>query len=250
MKFTLFVPNYAHNSAGVRCLYYLAEYLIDLGHEVDGINYQKPSEPPPEWCRIRFVERIQRSLCIVPESIVLEVPLPKLRWVLNVPGKLGGPKHYGNDEIVVYFKELEEAAKAASFDGTAFPLTIGALERIKDLGKKRILDLWYEGKGQSDDSHPVDAIRLTRHWPPTRPELFSLLQRAETLYSYDDFTALNFEAYSSGCKTLIRRSGNWEAYEPPEGSEELWKDEDRDREKVRLLIEQIAQRIDILHSLV
>lgn len=235
MKFTLFAPTFVHYSAGVRALYLLGEYLIDLGHEVEGVNYQDPNAAPPIGSRIKFIhsQNVSRSVCIVPETLDIQTNLPLLRWCLNHPGLLSGPKTYGPQEIVFYYTdEFEASAKEASIDGVAYELCIGVVEPLRDNGKPRIFDLFYEGKGKEDSSHGLEAIRLTRTWPPTRVELFSLLDRCENFYSYDLCSAMNFEAHLAGCSVWLRKNAEWCEY-VPDRIERYLANPTRDRENVR-----------------
>lgn len=245
MKFTLFAPNFVHYSAGVRALYLLGEYLIDLGHEVEGVNYQDPNAAPPIGSRIKFIpsQNVSQSVCIVPEVLDIKTNLPILRWVLNHPGKLGGPKCYGPNEFVVYYTdEFAESAIAASIDGIAYEMCIGVTEPLTNSGKPRVFSLWYEGKGKEDSSHELDAIRVTRLWPPTRMELFSLLERCENFYSYDDCSGMNIEAHLCGCNTYIRKNCEWVEY-VPDRIERYIANPERDRANVRHIVNLLTKSL-------
>ena len=240
MMFTLFAPNFVHYSAGIRALYLLGEYLIDLGYSVDWINYQDVpfKADKPVGCRMNQITRdqIQKSVCIVPETLDLKTNLPILRWVLNVPGKLGGPKCYGANEFVVYYNdEIAADAIAASIDGVAHELTIGVIEPLTNQNKKRVYDCYYEGKGQSDSSHGLEALKVTRHWPETRVELFSLLDRCENFYSYDNYSAINLESWMCGCNTYIRENKEWREFIPDRPERHIANPQ-KDRENVARIV--------------
>jgi len=235
-RFTLWAPNYIGYSAGVRALYILGEHLVSLGYEVDGINYQTVpyKAPPPVGSRINWIntDQIQKSVMICPEVLDLKTNLPIMRWCLNVPGKLGGPLCYGENEIVFYYNdEIAESARAASLDSVAHELTIGVLDPLKDAGKPKLFDAFYEGKGESDSSHGLDAIRITRTWPPTKPELIWILDRVENFYSYDNYSALNLEAHMCGAHVYIRESCEWKEFTPDRPERHLYNPE-RDRAAV------------------
>jgi len=237
MIFTLFCPNYFHASAGIRALYLLGEYLVSLGHTVFAINYQDMpfKDKPPVGCRMRFIDSkdIQKSVVIVPEVLDIKCNLPILRWVLNHPGLLGGPKCYSENELVFYYTdEFEASAKAASIDGVAHELCIGVVEPITNQNKKRVFDCYYCGKGESDSSHGLEALKVTRTWPETRVELFSLLDRCENFYSYDLCSAMNFEAHLAGCNTWLRKNSEWVEY-VPDRIDRYIANPTRDRENVR-----------------
>jgi hypothetical protein len=247
MIFTIFVPSFRHNSGGIRALYLLAEYLIDLGHEVFGVNYEDASAQPTVGSRIKFIDSkdVQKSVVIVPEVLDIKCNLPILRWCLNHPGLLSGPKCYGPNEFVVYYSDdFEASAKAAAIDGVAHELCIGVTEPLTDSGKKRIFDLWYEGKGQSDSSHGLDAIRVTRQWPPTRMELFSLFERCENFYSYDDCSGTNIEAHLAGCNVYIRKNCEWAPF-VADRLDRYIANPERDRATVARIVEMLTAA---LHS--
>jgi len=244
MKFTLFAPNFVHYSAGVRALYLLGEMLVDLGHEVDAVNYQDIpfKDKPPVGCRMRFIDSkdIQKSVCIVPEVLDIKCNLPLMRWCLNHPGLLGGPKCYSENELVFYYSdEYAESAKAAAIDGVAHELCIGTIEPLTNQGKPRLYDCFYEGKGQSDSSHGLDALRVSRWHPPTRVELFSMLDRCENFYSYDDNSAISLEAHMLGCNTYTRKNAEWKEFTPDRG-ERFIANPERDRANVARIVDMLT----------
>ena len=246
MIFTIFVPTFRHNSGGVRALYLLAEYLVDLDYEVFGVNYENPNASPPVGSRIKFIDRkdIQKSVFIVPEVLDIQTNMPILRWVLNHPGKLGGPKCYGANEMVFYYTdEFAESARAASIDGVAHELCVGVTEPLTDSGKARIFDLWYEGKGQSDSSHGLDAIRVTRQWPPNRAELFMLLERCDNFYSYDDCSGTNIEAHLAGCNVYIRKDCEWQPF-VADRLDRYIANPERDRANVRHIVDLLTKALE------
>jgi hypothetical protein len=135
--------------------------------------------------------------------------------------------------MVFYFCDLFEAsAKAASIDRVAHELCIGTVEPLTNNGKSRVYDCYYCGKGQSDSSHGLEALKITRHWPETRVELFSLLDRCENFYSYDLCSAINDEAHMLGCTVWLRKNCEWQEH-IPDRPERFIYNPTRDRENVR-----------------
>jgi hypothetical protein len=163
---------------------------------------------------------------------------------LNHPGLLSGPKCYQENEVVFYYSdEYEASAKAAAIDGVAHELCIGTIEPLTNQGKKRVYDCWFEGKGQSDSSHGLDALRVTRQYPPTRVELFSMLDRCDNFYSYDDNSALNLEAHMLGCNTYIRQNAEWKEYTPDRGHRFIANPE-RDRANVARIVDMLTKALE------
>jgi hypothetical protein len=258
MEFTLCVPTYQHNSAGIVCLYRLAELLTDLGHKCYGVNWEQTGGPKPPWCRIEFIapnpqnNNIElRGVIIVPEifpDVVINAPV--VRWCLNKPGLLGGPTKYHDYEIVFHFgSKLEESARAASFNGESVEFIIGQidLDEIRRPERNRDLEVWYEGKGKAVVEIP-DALHLTSNWPPTRKELFDLLARTRTFWSFDNFTIMLGEAQLAGCKVMVWQEGSWEPYQDYEKDVEPYvMRKDRDLARTRKFVRRIESCVKRMH---
>lgn len=233
MNFLLFAPDYWHASAGIRALYLLRDYLTKLGNTVYHLNYSRHAETKvyPE-----------DTVVIMPETCPIITPgVPVIRWALNHPGKLGGPTKYGPNEFVIHWDGMEETASLAAHNGTSHELTLGLMQRPKIENKRHLFCLWYEGKGQSDGTHHPEAIRVTRHWPPSQDELFSLFERCTCLYSYDDFSGINLEAHMYGVEVLIRTQGKWKAYQPPENIEKFLVNPARDMVNIAAMLDLFNQ---------
>jgi O-antigen biosynthesis protein len=124
-----------------------------------------------------------------------------VRYVMNVPGKLGrGRRQYdANEFLVAYNKHLAPYA-----DGRV--LQVPSVEPwFHDPGPAvlRDVDAFYVGKGLNSGKHPEHCVEITRNWPPSRREVAALLRRCRTLYTYDNFTMMVPEAQLCGCETLL-----------------------------------------------
>ena len=223
--FTVLAPNEAHNSAGVTCLHLLMRYLRELGHEVHHANYQ------------RSAQHEVKGTLIAPE-VVGEIPFPHVRWCLNKPGLLGGPKYYPAGTKVFHFcPDLEESARAASPDGTSTEFMMGTIE-APEFFEVRQFRVWYRGKFQGEiGEHDGSVLQMTRHWPPTKQEYWNLLKRTYKLYSYDDFSAVNLEAHLCGAEVLV----NGKPYTPPEYADRLILDHDRNRDTVEKFVDMLTK---------
>jgi hypothetical protein len=206
-------------------------YLRELGHEVHWANYQRSAN-----------HKLVGTL-IAPE-VVSEIPFPHVRWCLNKPGLLGGPKSYPAGTKVFHFSpELEDAARAASPDGTSTEFMMGTIE-VPELPKApRKYFLWYRGKYHGEvEEYDGRMLQMTRHWPPTKREYWELLNRAVALYSYDDFSAVNLEAHLCGVNVYIVRKGEMEPpYTPPEYANRLILDHDRNRDSVEKFVDMLTK---------
>lgn len=241
MIFTILAPNYVHNSAGVGCLWRLANLLIELGHDVSVFNYQRgPMAAAPKWSRAKIAKDIDpNSMMIAPEvfpSFERYKDLKIVRWCLNKPGLLGGPTTYERNERVFHFSpEIEADARTAAHDGKSIQFMIGTLDldSFQRPPVRRSFNAWYQGKySGSIEPVPDFAIRITRHWPPTRRELGDILARTSHFYSFDDFSLMNLEAHLCGARVHVWHSVDgleaWKKYQPPSYYQDLIINHNRD----------------------
>lgn len=241
MNFLLFAPDFWQGSAGVRALYLLGEYLIDLGHGVTLWNYQS-SNPPPPWCRLK----LDRSsfepdvVCIMPETIDFTVADARvIRWCLNFPGKLGGPSMYTSNEFVVHWDNPGAAplCAAAAHNGISHELTLGLVDVGTDPCIARVHNFYYEGKTPSDGSHPAHLTLLPRGQAGSLVELRHLLHATATMYTYDLMTQTSFEAHLCGVKVFERQPSGWEPYRLAENHEKFLTNPARDKINISAILD-------------
>jgi len=229
--YTVLAPDRVHNSAGVECLHLLMRYLRELGHEVHHANYQTSAK-----------HEVKGTL-IAPE-VVGDIALPHVRWCLNKPGLLGGPKSYPAGTKVFHFSpELEESARAASPDGTSTEFMMGTIEIPQfDKHAHKTHSLWYRGKYGGVVANPAPhQIQMTRTWPPTKEEYWNLVQRAHEIYSYDNFTAVNLEAHLCGVHVYVWNGSAFKLYTPPAYADRLILDHDRNRDTVEKFVDMLTK---------
>jgi len=239
MIFTILCPNYVHYSAGVRVLWRLGNLLGLLGHKVYYINYQSNPQPAPAWSTMEAAPgNCTQGLVIAPE-VFPELDIPHVRWALNKPGLLGGPKTYGPGVQVYHYCDVfEESAKAASPDGTSIEFRLGSLDKPDLTPTTRKLDLWYRGKynGLIDLGRHTYEIEMTRHWPSTKVQYWELLNQAKTLKSYDDCSGVNLEAHLWGLTVEVWDGVRFMPYVPPTYINDMLIDEEKDLERVRAFV--------------
>ena len=194
-RYVIFAPFYRHNSAGIRVLYDLQKWLVLAGYDtivIAGIHGYDTTQ---------FAE----DIVIYPE-VVAGNPLKVrrvVRYILNVPGKLGGTKHYAAHELLVAYSE----PLAAHAHGRILNLPTIEPFFCKTDGPKPKLAV-YVGKGADLKLHPEECIYITRDFPSSRRGVATLLQQVSTLYTYDDFTAIELEALLCGCEVkVIQKNG-------------------------------------------
>jgi GT2 family glycosyltransferase len=195
MRYVIIAPTYNQRSAGIRVLQELQKWLIRFGKDaiIPNININSPYQ-------------IEDDDIVVYPEIIKGNPLKAkrvVRYILNVPGKLGGDKEYDKDEIIVTYDGVLCQLK------NNIHLQIPCVEEFfADRGCQRIVDCYWIGKGRNTQ-HPIvkDAIEITYTWPEKRRALAELLNRTKTFYTYDDRTALTLEAMLCGCEIKQIKDG-------------------------------------------
>jgi O-antigen biosynthesis protein len=243
MRFTIIAPDYSRQSAGLWSMYRLGDLLVDLGHEV--LSW---SQAPPGWAKYRAMRPGEPlGIPVVPEIFQMNNGdrLPCMRWVLNAPGKLGGPTRYTRDEIIFHFADnMEEPARAASADGTTAQLWIGIVdprEFAPDPGLPRDLVTFWPGRRPGFPKAPDPlALRLMSTWPPVRDELVQVLKRSKTFYCYERDSLLGLEAFLAGADVRIWDGEAWTPYTPDDAhvDRHLVNDE-RDRAAVAKAVDRV-----------
>jgi hypothetical protein len=179
-----------------------------------------------------------QGLVIAPE-VFPELAIPHVRWALNKPGLLGGPKTYGAGVQVYHWSpELRESAKEASPDGTSKQFMIGSLDAPNLTPTTRKLNLWYRGKYTDlvDLGKHTYEVEMTRHWPSTKVQYWELLNQAISLKSYDNFSGTNLEACLWGVQVSIWDGVRFMPYVPPTYINDMLIDEEKDLERVRAFV--------------
>ncbi len=194
-RFVIFAPFYRHNSAGIRVLYDLQKWLILAGYDaiiIAGITGYA-------------VEQFADDIVIYPEVVVGNPLRSKrvVRYILNVPGKIGGTKEYAPHELKIAYNE----PLAVHAEGRVLNVpTIEPYYCTTDQPKSKLAV--YVGKGTDLKLHPEECIYITRDFPSTRRGVAKLLQQVSTFYTYDNFTAIAAEALLCGCKVkVIQKDG-------------------------------------------
>ena len=190
-RYVIVAPPYQHTSAGVRVLYELQKWLVRAG--LDAIVCTWYSGYP--------VEQFADDIVIYPEVAPGNILNAKrvIRYILNVPGKLGhGEKQFAKSEVLIsYNKEL------ASYSNGKI-LQVPTVEAFfRDDGTPKNVNAVYVGKGQDLGLHPADSVYITKAFPATRLDVARLLRRVKTLYMYDDFSMIAYEAELCGCEVLL-----------------------------------------------
>ena len=211
-RYLILGPIWTHRSGGVVALYHLQRALIREGY--DCVYYAFGHEKGAQ------LETNDQDIVIYPE-VVSGNPLGAkhvVRWLLNTPKLLGGDGIFeATDMLFNYLPSIQ-------WPGVLAQLFVSSIdETITNLGYDRDRNYAWVYKGWRKPRIPLDAIELVG--PQVKPylarsqvlttkqSLLDSLQHCKTLYTYDDKTALAFEARLSGCEVLlIEHSGKMVPY--------------------------------------
>jgi hypothetical protein len=116
-----------------------------------------------------------------------------IRWVLQTPGRMStngipGPTVFDEtDEIYAFSKVYDQWGLD---DDHILFLPIIDQHTFYDQKKKRTKTAYYCARGKNLQKHPQDAIEITRAFATDQQALADLLNECQTLYIYDNITAM------------------------------------------------------------
>lgn len=212
-------PRYVQNSAGIRVLHLLCHWLNRLGERAYIVplgQYDQLTSPDlltplltPELVAHHTAQG-RMPIVVYPEVArgnLLNADCV-VRYVLNVPGLLGGDQTYPSEEMVwAYSQQLAEMCER--FDGVLHMPVIDQNVFYPVDSQVRSGAVFYAAKfqtihGQKVFGLPDDAVEITRGQPKsqTPAEIARLLQSAEVFYCFEN-TALATEAVLCGCPAVF-----------------------------------------------
>jgi hypothetical protein len=190
--YLLRTPDFQINSGGIRVMWGLYGYLLAKGQEVYvNAKIDKPS--------IGIYPEIYHGNDMESKKVI--------RYVLQKPGLAGtdidgkftlGPNEFDNNDEIYCFSRVYDQWNLP--DDHILFLPIIDLHTFKDLGKKRTKTAFYCARGVNLYKHPKDAIEITREMALDPKALAELLNECQTLYVYDEITAMLEVARLCGCK--------------------------------------------------
>jgi hypothetical protein len=227
-SFLIFTPPYWNGSAGIFAMHRLANNLGQLGYHVvicfynlarQNLTQSELNLRPPHFFNPEDTYNIATRTKPIPQDlssyiVIYPETLPGnplkatnvVRYVMNFPSKNMHPMIPGKDDfILAYWSEY--------FPENHFTLPI--IARNKELENisyqiepfERKQDCTYIGKGVKLPGYFEidDTIYISREWPKTKKELYSLLSKTKFLFSWDPLTSLTFEALICGAIPVFLR---------------------------------------------
>lgn len=208
--YVIWIYPYRNSSAGIRVMHRLCHELRQRGQEA----YVYPGWPNPDWNEAWLADPrevlARDAIAVYPEVVSgnLLGASRVARYILNVPGLLGGDKQYDPAEMLFCYSPcLREYVPS---DDRILNLPVIEPELFNAVGafwQERRGVVNYQGKGRAY-AMPGDTTTITWQWPETRREVAELLRRAEWFVTSDTMTALTTEARLCGCPTVLLPDGH------------------------------------------
>jgi O-antigen biosynthesis protein len=195
LPYLIWSYDYSHASAGPKALHRLCHELNEAGQEAYIGNGYATN---PEWNTPNRATPRGGDWCAVYPEVVSGNPwnAPHVaRWVLNVPGLLGGDATYDPAEAVFSWSPI--------FLDDAPILFLPTIETdiYTDRGETREGELFYFGKAGQGDTNGAAPVTLAMR--EDRYALADALNRATLLRSFDAVTGMADIALLCGCPVLM-----------------------------------------------
>jgi hypothetical protein len=207
----IYSPGYVEGSSGIRVLHQLCDFLNRNGCE----SYMVTNKTNPAWWTPRLTDEFMRQhyeqrrkpLVLYPE-VVFGAPLGmgrKIRYLLNRPGFIDGPKRFDDDEFVVAFRSEFVPESGARTILTVPPTDIGLFNPLGVIPESRKGIYCYHNRflHRGGRLQPVtrDTTEISPRHPRTLAELAAVFRSAELLYAYEASTIVT-EARLCGCPVV------------------------------------------------
>lgn len=215
----IYAPRYVRASAGIKALYILAQALRDIGEKAWIITYfdHYQDDLPQEYNDLILDyetalthKKLDYKIITIYSETLHGNPLKAnsiVRYILNVPGLLLGPKKFAKSEFQYAFS-VTLAQKIGFPDRHLFIPTLDE-NKYYSPKTKREKNCVYASKyrmvhNQEIDNIPSDAIEITRNLPDsqTHDELIELLQSSKAIYLFEN-SAVAIEAVLCGCIVIF-----------------------------------------------
>ena len=203
--FYIYTPAWRENAAGIRVLHYLCHSLNQIGHQAFLVLHNpfeaevltNPDLNTPVLSQVlsdlHFKEHITPT--VVYSETIPGNPLKAtrvVRYLLNYPGKLGGPLKFNENELLVsYTKSIQNSTSQSSC--VLFLPAVKRDELPNASVKNPKLTLVYAGKYRAFVGTPpkvteFSVTEIYRDGPrkQSRMEVLDLLSRANALYLWEN----------------------------------------------------------------
>jgi hypothetical protein len=202
--YIVYTPPYSAEVGGIKVLHRLVHELNVKGYEAFATGTTNP-----EWWEPTTNSVPDTGIAVYPE-VVAGNPWGTntvARWVLNVPGRLGGEEEYAKTELIFPFKRVYNQWGLP--EDRILLLPVIEMDLFYDMGLKRSGRAFYNGKGincpRVPETEGLMEIVKEDNWD--KEALALKLNSIELLYTYDNITALWDVARMCGCPVVIIPNG-------------------------------------------
>jgi GT2 family glycosyltransferase len=220
IPFYIWAPNFRDSSGGIRVLHYLCHILNEIGEDAYLINTEVSS--PRLRTPLLTYEKLeqhfltgQHPVTIYPEVISnnpTNTPLIT-RWLLNIPGHLGGNIEFEPKDLISYYE-----AWCVPDGLSGQPLFIHPVDHNffnndnNPDNNNRTLECYYANKYHIGKK-PIlkehkELTNLGQEIKRTHEEIAAILRKSKVLYCYEP-SGLISEAQACGCPVIFVRSEYW-----------------------------------------
>ncbi|OQS45238.1 hypothetical protein B0T49_18905 [Chromobacterium violaceum] len=211
-------PGFTRVSNGVRAMHLLCHYLNKLGEEAYVFTPETDPKLRTPYLTQDIVDRhkaTKRSPIVVYPEVVHGNPLNAssvVRYILNHPGLLGGPKDYPESDMLVFWhQDYVDFAKYTDPSYIFIPsIDTGIFNNDDNThDDERHLTLVYPGRYKhAERDFPElfkDSTVITYDWPQSHEELAALLRQGRVVYTFAN-SAIISEALLCGCPVVIKET--------------------------------------------
>lgn len=235
-------PKYEVTSGGIRAMYALQSWLETKG-QIALMNTTFDTDFVAVYPEIYHGNQAGGSTVV--------------RYILNTPGVMAsngipGPTKFNKGDKIYVFSQMYNTFGVD--DEHILFLPVLNLFLFKDQGKKRPNVCYFVGKGDNLKKHPHNAIELTRANSIDQAKLANVLNSCNTMYCYDDATAMTEIARLCGCRVILypktRTIEDWRKYEPGMDGINFGMDKkigfnvDKFRERYKSLIREFEDKLE------
>ncbi|MEN3031556.1 glycosyltransferase [Chromobacterium amazonense] len=214
----IYAPGYRRTSVGVRALHLLCHYLNKMGEEAYVLTTEIDITLRTPVLTKQIINRhkaANRSPIGIYPEITHGNPLRTssvVRYILNHPGLLGGPKQYNKTDMLLYWAdEYVDFSKTPNPHYLHIPTIdtslFNNLNNTHDSNRQSILV--YPGRyEEAEQNHPElfnGTTIITADWPQSHEELAALFRKGKVLYCFANSSILS-EALLCGCPVVFKDS--------------------------------------------
>lgn len=203
MRYIIWSPPYDPTSGGIKVLHKLCHEMRSLGYDA----YLTVASSSG-WNTPCFQGNIGDDCVAIYPEIVFGNPIgckKVIRWVLNKPGKIGGPTEYDKTDYIYAFHKMFYPVD----NDHVLLLPVIETDIFKDKHLDRGQAVCYIGKGGNTPRIPetIGLLEITRGTALNPENLCNILNQSSVMYCYDNITAMTEIARLCGCPVCIIPDG-------------------------------------------